>query len=147
VPGSFLGVPVVSEHSRKHFLGTSGVALIQNGRPVGFLSAPVSRDADGRPVYTTWRLDSSTNTVDIKVYEAGKKHPVIVDPQWFVGSWWVGAALGAAGCFAVPGWIGLRQPPARQRRTPNAHCSPRWTGQWRLASRGINGSGTRPSPV
>ncbi len=84
------------------YLGTRGVALINpnehpdgfaEGKPMGFLTEPVARDADRKPVSIDWRLKG--NAIDITVYDnvPGIKYPVVVDPQWFVGQWLAKGAL------------------------------------------------------
>jgi hypothetical protein len=51
------------------------------GKPMGFLTEPVARDADRKPVSIDWRLKD--NAIDITVYDNGPgiKYPVVVDPQ------------------------------------------------------------------
>jgi len=83
------------------YLGHKGIALINPnesssaipaGTPVGFLTEPVARDANRRPVPVKWNLADST--MHIKVYDtAGVRYPVVVDPHWFVGRWLVRGAL------------------------------------------------------
>lgn len=67
--------------------------VVTEGTPRGFLTAPVARDANRRPVYVSWSIKD--DTVEVKVYDgvAGVKYPVVVDPQWFVGRWLTRGAL------------------------------------------------------
>lgn len=102
------------------YIGAKGITLIDpntasdvtgDGAPRGFLTAPVARDASRKPVFLTWGING--DTIEVKIYDgaAEVKHPVIVDPQWFVGRWLakgalvagqpeVGVALMAIGCAA-----------------------------------------------
>jgi hypothetical protein len=84
------------------YLGTRGVALINpnehpdgfsEGRPMGFLTEPVARDANRKPISIDWGLNN--NAIDITVHDNGPgiQYPVVVDPQWFVGRWLVKGAL------------------------------------------------------
>jgi hypothetical protein len=87
------------------YLGHRGILLINpnepsdviaEGRPVGFLTEPVARDAKRRPVPVDWRVTG--DTVELRVQDPpGTAYPVVVDPQWFVGRWLARGALVAAG--------------------------------------------------
>jgi hypothetical protein len=80
------------------YLGHNGVTLIDpneqsdviaEGKPVGFFTEPVARDANRAPVYVDWRLDGDTVHIKVHDYTDGIKYPVVVDPHWFVGAWLV----------------------------------------------------------
>jgi hypothetical protein len=96
------------------YLGHPGIALINpnerseatpDGKIMGFLTAPVARDANRKPVPVEWKIVG--DSVDIEVYDGvpGIKHPVVVDPHWFVGRWLIKGAVRAAkigAAFAAP---------------------------------------------
>jgi hypothetical protein len=87
------------------YLGHKGILLVDpneptdvipEGKPIGFLTEPVARDANRKPVSID--LSVTGDTVDIRVQDpAEAEYPVVVDPQWFVGRWLARGALAVSG--------------------------------------------------
>lgn len=89
------------------------VAVAQDGKALGAFDAPWAKDANGKPVPTSYRIDGSTLVQSVRTTDS-TAFPVVADPKWLdeaakgatagmIGGCVGGAIAGGAGC--LPGAV------------------------------------------
>lgn len=98
-----LGLPAGAALSQQP---DGSVVVLQGGRPLGTFAAPWAKDANGRSVPTSYRIDGGA-LVQTVGFDRNTAFPVVADPWWNPKSWnkdclaaglgTIGGGLGAIG--------------------------------------------------